>query len=359
VSGGDYNTAGGDESTVGGGLSNTASGNTATVAGGAANNASGDSAMVGGGDNNLAGGDNSTVGGGGFNVASGYASTVAGGGINYAPPTAARRVNPLLIEIFGSTASGDYSSIGGGTINTAAGYASTVAGGDNNLAGGDNSTVGGGINNTATNTSAVVSGGTNNVSGGYASTVAGGSDNAALGDYSFAAGNNAQAINNNSFVWSDGSTNTLSMTNNQFMARAMNGFVFLTSTDATTGVSLAPGATSWATLSDRNAKKDFAPVNTEAILAKLSAVPVEQWRYKWEADDSTPNIGPMAQDFIRAFYPGRNDKSITTLEFDGVELAAIQGLNQKLNQKEAEIQDLKQRVEKLEQLLNQKNGGGK
>jgi len=38
----------------------------------------------------------------------------------------------------------------------------------------------------------------------------------------------------------------------------------------------------------------------------------------------------MAQDFKAAFFPGRDDKVITTLEFDGVELAAIQGLNEKV-----------------------------
>ena len=78
----------------------------------------------------------------------------------------------------------------------------------------------------------------------------------------------------------------------------------------------------------------------------------------------------MAQDFIHAFYPGRNDKSITTLEFDGVELAAIQGLNEKMesgNQKaetqmeklEAENADLKARLEKLEQLVTEKLRGAK
>ena len=66
----------------------------------------------------------------------------------------------------------------------------------------------------------------------------------------------------------------------------------------------------------------------------------------------------MAQDFKAAFYPGR-DKGISTLEFDGVELAAIQGLNQKLNEKDAEIQDFKARLEKLEQLIHEKNGGAK
>jgi uncharacterized protein YceH (UPF0502 family) len=40
-------------------------------------------------------------------------------------------------------------------------------------------------------------------------------------------------------------------------------------------------------------------------------------------------------------------------------LAAIQGLNQKLEQKETEIAELKQRLEKLEQLMNNKNGATK
>jgi len=85
----------------------------------------------------------------------------------------------------------------------------------------------------------------------------------------------------------------------------------------------------------------------------LAGIPVEKWNYKWEAVTNTPHIGPMAQDFKAAFYPGRDDKSISTLEFDGVELAAIQGLNQKLNEKDAEIQQLKQSVLELQQTVSQ------
>jgi uncharacterized coiled-coil protein SlyX len=60
----------------------------------------------------------------------------------------------------------------------------------------------------------------------------------------------------------------------------------------------------------------------------------------------------MAQDFKAAFYPGR-DKGISTLEFDGVELAAIQGLNQKLNEKNAEIQTLKHQNDSLAERLTE------
>jgi hypothetical protein len=67
------------------------------------------------------------------------------------------------------------------------------------------------------------------------------------------------------------------------------------------------------------------------------------------------SIGGGIQNIIHAFYPGRDDKSITTLEFDGVELAAIQGLNQKLEtrlkQKDEEIEALKARTDELKQRL--------
>jgi hypothetical protein len=90
-------------------------------------------------------------------------------------------------------------------------------------------------------------------------------------------------------------------------------------------------------LSDRNAKKNIEPVDYCSVLDRLARVPIQQWNYNWEKDSDVPNLGPMAQDFKAAFYPGRDDKSISTLEFDGVELAAIQGLNQKLEEQRAEL----------------------
>ena len=73
-------------------------------------------------------------------------------------------------------------------------------------------------------------------------------------------------------------------------------------------------------------------------------------------------------DFKAAFYPGRDDKGISTQEFDGVELAAIQGLNEKvesgkqkaesrMEKLEAENAELKRRLERLEQKMSAKNGG--
>ena len=112
-------------------------------------------------------------------------------------------------------------------------------------------------------------------------------------------------------------------------------------------------ATSFNTRSDRNAKENFAPVNPQAVLAKVAALPVTQWNYKTESGGSTS--ARWRRIFRRRSLDGADDKHISVVDEGGVALAAIQGLNQKLNEKDAEIQDLKQRLEALEKIvLNQK-----
>jgi hypothetical protein len=121
--------------------------------------------------------------------------------------------------------------------------------------------------------------------------------------------------------------------------------------------------TSWVNGSDRNSKEAFTAINPRAVLEKVSALPITEWKYKVEAD-GTEHLGPMAQDFHAAFgLNGPDDKHIATVDEEGVALAAIQGLNQKVEEqlkaKDAKIQDLEGRLEKLEQALATRNGGGK
>jgi hypothetical protein len=102
--------------------------------------------------------------------------------------------------------------------------------------------------------------------------------------------------------------------------------------------------------SDRNAKENFAPVDTREILEKVANLPLESWNYKGEI--ACRHVGPMAQDFRKAFALGLDDKSICSVDADGVALASIQALNQKIAQKDVEIQALKQRLDAMERLLN-------
>ena len=108
--------------------------------------------------------------------------------------------------------------------------------------------------------------------------------------------------------------------------------------------------------SDRNAKTDLKPVDTSAILERVVGLPIQQWRFKAEAEN-VKHVGPMAQDFREAFGLGAHETAIATVDADGVALAAIQGLNQKLEtelkERNARITDLEQRLERLENLSSQ------
>src|SRR5207245_952846 len=100
----------------------------------------------------------------------------------------------------------------------------------------------------------------------------------------------------------------------------------------TAGVTLAAGGGAWTTVSDRNAKENFEPVNTKDVLEKVAALPLTTWNYKSQ-DASIHHLGPMAQDFNAAFGLGESATGITTVDEEGVALAAIQGLDRKLNER--------------------------
>jgi hypothetical protein len=99
--------------------------------------------------------------------------------------------------------------------------------------------------------------------------------------------------------------------------------------------------------SDRNVKEDFAAVNAQEVLAKVVALPLQSWSYTNRP--GVKHVGPMAQDFHAAFGLGSDDKGISTVDADGVALAAIQGLNQKVEEREASLREkLEARSQKLE-----------
>ena len=57
----------------------------------------------------------------------------------------------------------------------------------------------------------------------------------------------------------------------------------------------------------------------------------------------------MAQDFHTAFGLGDSDKSIATIDADGVALAAIQGLYELVKEKDCEIENLKFEISDLKE----------
>jgi hypothetical protein len=384
VSGGRQNriASNSDDATIGGGFQNTIESFNnifapvgATISGGRFNTIQNET-------------DSATIGGGDFNTIQKFAAraTIGGGAQN--------------------TNSGSLATIGGGWNNTIQPYAAsaTIGGGDFNTIqpNGHWATIPGGVGNSATN-------------------------------QAFAVGTDAKANHTGAFVWADSFGGAFASTaNDQFSIRAHGGVRLSDNTpnlsfgttprqmlnlystnygigvqaatlyfrcDASPGVpfagfrwykggahndatgntgggtelmSLASGYLyvngTFVSSSDRNAKENFAPVQPCEVLEKVVTLPLLSWNYK--TDTTSRHLGPMAQDFHAAFGLGTDDKHIATVDADGVALAAIQGLNQKVEVRsqrsedsiqklQAENAELKQRLEKLERLMNRQNGGAR
>lgn len=118
--------------------------------------------------------------------------------------------------------------------------------------------------------------------------------------------------------------------------------------------------------SDRHVKENFSALDAQSVLDRVAALPITRWNFI--QDPGTAHIGPMAQDFRAAFGVGEDDKHIAVVDEGGVALAAIQGLNEKVDggrQKEegriqkleAENAELKARLEKLERMMESKHAG--
>lgn len=146
---------------------------------------------------------------------------------------------------------------------------------------------------------------------------------------------------------------------NEFSARATGGVRFVTGIDDTgvpdAGVALAADGTAWGTISARAAKENLVDVDPVEILEKLAALNIQQWNYRFH-DASVKQIGPMAEDFKAAFgLNGPYTGTITTQEIDGVALAAIQGLNRKLEERDAVIAQLQAEVAEIRTVLAERS----
>jgi hypothetical protein len=280
---------------------------------------------VGGGDQNTNTGDYATISGGVANMAGGFATAVAGGEQN--------------------VASGNFAMVPGGRLCTAAGIGSFAAG--YNVSAGFNDSfvwgdstrkaqdtgpdqfdvlaTGGAFFYTATSGTSIGMDTNSDLDFGTSTrqmlnlfNVPGTANNYAIGIQTatmyFRCGNDVPGT---SFAWYRGGTPNNSQTNSGGGQTLM--------TLSTSGLTVNGVVVS---SSDRNLKAGFAPVNAKAVLEKVAVLPITSWHFT--NDVATTHLGPMAQDFYAAFNIGMDDKHIATVDEGGVALAAIQGLNQKM-----------------------------
>jgi hypothetical protein len=383
-------STGADDSGIVAGSFNATTGVASFIGAGFGNNAAGRGSFVGGGDTrfydtyesrnnalpstdgNVVQGVDSFVGAGDLNQVSGSGSFIGAGGSTYASGGATTAGNQIsATDSF--IGAGDQNSIaapegfvGGGFANsilntggaTGGQYAFVGGGYQNSIqpyvkGGAEYGVLAGGADNIVYGIAATIGGGVNNRANGEYATIPGGRNNNANGIGSFAAGTGARAAGNGTFVWSDNaSTASLQSTANyQFLARASGGYYLYSNAAASVGVKLAPGSGAWASLSDRAAKTRVRPLDDADVLAKVAGLPVDSWQYRSE-DASIRHVGPMAQDFYRAFGVGEDDRHITSIDEDGVALAAIKALHAENQSLRARLAGQGERLSVLERRLD-------
>ncbi len=101
--------------------------------------------------------------------------------------------------------------------------------------------------------------------------------------------------------------------------------------------------------SDRNSKENFRELDHKALLQKIASLDITEWNFKYE-NDAIRHIGPMAQDFHKLFGLGEREDGIAPLDTSGVALAAVQGLQKELADRDRRISELESRLERLDAL---------
>jgi hypothetical protein len=149
-------------------------------------------------------------------------------------------------------------------------------------------------------------------------------------------------------VWGDSSADddVATTAGNSFVVRCNGGATFYSDYLLRNSAVLAHGDGCWSTCSDRDAKENFERVDTREVLEKLVATPVATWNYKAQGR-AIRHIGVVAQDFYANFKVGGDEKRITTVDADGVAMAAIQGLYGLVKAKESRISSLEKELAEL------------
>jgi hypothetical protein len=391
VGGGWGNYAEAHQSTVSGGRNNRTRSLTSTISGGSGNRIGtgdtriedSDGSAIAGGINNAARGKQSFVGGGFAHQVHDDYGSIGGGRQNIAGSN-----NGVLVDSPAATVSGGrenaataaYSTVPGGHLNAAAGSYSLAAGrrakanhggafvwGDST----DADFASTGANQFLIRTDGGVGINTNNP---------GSHDLAIVGSASLTAGSTLYAENTNGIgvaahLLTSSTASTLMVQNNSSGGDLIQGYaaggalpVFQLRSSGRLGINRfsAPdhpvhigssattgngahltGGGTWTNGSSREFKENFEAIDKREVLRKVVELPVTRWQYRGE-DEFTRHIGPVAEDFRAAFGLGHDERYITTIDADGVALAAIQGLHEIVREKDCEIDELRTRNAELE-----------
>jgi hypothetical protein len=102
--------------------------------------------------------------------------------------------------------------------------------------------------------------------------------------------------------------------------------------------------------SSRTIKQNIERVDPAQLLDRLRALPVYRWNYIG-GDAADRHLGPLAEDFHRAFGLGVSERTLAPADVASVALGAAQALARTLAERDGEIAALRARLDALERRL--------
>lgn len=102
--------------------------------------------------------------------------------------------------------------------------------------------------------------------------------------------------------------------------------------------------------SGRAGRENLRAVDGEALLRRMRDIPVASWNHGGH-DEAIRHIGPMPQDWERAFGPSGDTTAISSLDMAGVTFAGVQALEMRSTGQAARVEMLEQRLRELERQL--------
>ncbi|MDA7512108.1 tail fiber domain-containing protein [Verrucomicrobia bacterium] len=120
------------------------------------------------------------------------------------------------------------------------------------------------------------------------------------------------------------------------------------------------GDSNWDFYSDRRLKKDIA--DAEPFLERIMKTPLRRFRWKEDAQEArVPMLGVIAQE-VQPLFPDLvteseniNGDSYLSVGYTSFGLISLKGVQELKQEKDREIEELKKRISKLEELISEKS----
>lgn len=103
----------------------------------------------------------------------------------------------------------------------------------------------------------------------------------------------------------------------------------------------------------RHGRADDERVNPQDVLDRLRALQVHAWRGGSGDADESQHIGPAAEDFYEALRVGPDADHVPPGDADGVAIAAIQGLADRLDERDELVERYTRRIRRQRGIIEE------